>query len=118
MTLDATFETFDDHWNPRVAAELNGQAVMLVKLAGEFVWHRHDAENELFVVWNGELRIEFRDRDDATLGSGELPVVPCGVEHRPVAEAEAHVLLFDPRETRNTGNVEEERTRAELERID
>ncbi len=118
VDLDAAFSTFDDHWNPRLAAELNGQAVKLVKVDGEFVWHRHEDADELFLIRNGELRIEFRDRDAVTLREGEFLVVPRGVEHRPVAEREAHVVLFEPRETSNTGNVSEERTRTELERID
>ncbi|AUV82626.1 mannose-6-phosphate isomerase [Salinigranum rubrum] len=118
VNLDAAFSTFDDRWNPRVAAELNGQAVKLVKVDGEFVWHHHEDADELFLIRRGELRIEFRDRDDVTLGEGEFLVVPRGVEHRPVAEREAHVVLFEPRETSNTGNVREQRTRTEPERLD
>ena len=118
VNLDAAFDSFDERWSPRLAAELNGQAVKLAKLEGEFVWHHHDDADELFLVTSGELRIEFRERDDVTLGEGELLVVPAGVEHRPVAdEGEVEVLLFEPSETRNTGNVEGEETEEELERI-
>jgi mannose-6-phosphate isomerase-like protein (cupin superfamily) len=91
-------------WRPRVVAELNGQEVKLVKVRGEFVWHHHEVEDELFLVLRGSLRIEFRDAT-VTLGPGEMLVVPRGVEHRPVAEEEAEVLLFEPAATRNTGNV-------------
>ena len=110
VTLSAAFDSFDEQWAPRVAAELNGQAVKLAKVEGEFVWHSHDDADELF--------LEFRDRDTATLAEGYLLVVPAGVEHRPVADDEAEVLLFEPAETRNTGNVETERTRTDLERVD
>jgi len=117
VNLDEAFDSFDEHWSPRLAAELNGQAVKLAKLEGEFVWHSHAEADELFLVRTGELRIEFREREDAVLGEGELLVVPAGVEHRPVAESEAEVLLFEPTETRNTGDVESEETEAELERV-
>src|SRR6056297_3408955 len=118
--LDAAFDSFEEQWSPRLAAELNGQAVKLAKLEGEFVWHHHDEADELFLVREGRLRIEFRDEkadedvapsDDVTLDAGEMLVVPAGVEHRPVAEwGEADVLLFEPTETTNTGNVESEET--------
>lgn len=107
---------FSEYWSPKVAAELNGQAVKLVKLLGEFVWHHHDVEDELFLVVQGQLRMEFRDRV-VLINEGEFIVVPHGVEHRPVAENEVHVLLFEPTETRNTGNITEERTREHLDRI-
>lgn len=96
---------FSDHWHPRVIAALNGQHVKLVKLLGEFVWHRHEREDELFLVLSGSLVVRLRDRD-VTLCEGELLVVPRGVEHQPVAEREAHVLLFEPATTRNTGDAE------------
>jgi mannose-6-phosphate isomerase-like protein (cupin superfamily) len=105
-----------DHWHPRVVAELNGQHVKLVKLEGPFVWHQHEREDELFLVVRGALRMEFRDRA-VELGEGELIVVPRGVEHRPVAEREAEVLLFEPAGTLNTGNVRDERTVDAPERI-
>jgi mannose-6-phosphate isomerase-like protein (cupin superfamily) len=118
VTLSEAFEGFDEQWAPRVAAELNGQAVKLAKVEGEFVWHSHEDADELFLVVSGELDIEFRDREAATLEEGELLVVPAGVEHRPVADEEAEILLFEPAETRNTGDVETERTRTDLERVD
>ena len=110
------FDSFDETWSPRLAAELNGQAVKFAKLDGEFVWHHHDDADELFFVTRGELRIELRDRDDLHLEAGQFVVVPRGVEHRPVALPDADVLLFEPAETRNTGNVENERTN-DVERL-
>jgi mannose-6-phosphate isomerase-like protein (cupin superfamily) len=107
---------FNDHWNPRIVGELNGQQVKVVKLKGPFVWHEHAGEDEMFLVVNGNLRMEFRDRS-VELGEGEFIVVPRGVEHRPVAEEEVAVLLFEPATTLNTGNVRNERTVAEPERI-
>lgn len=107
---------FSEHWSPKVVAELNGQAVKLVKIQGEFVWHHHDHEDELFYVVRGTLRMEFRDRV-VTVEPGEFIVVPRGVEHRPVAMEEVHLMLFEPLETVNTGNVQEERTRQQLDRL-
>ena len=107
---------FADHWNPRVAGELNGQQVKLVKFSGPFVWHHHDTEDELFLVVKGRFRMELRN-GDVWLDEGEFLIVPHGVEHRPVAEEEVHVLLFEPATTLNTGNVENERTVAVLDRI-
>jgi len=107
---------FQDHWHPRIIAELNGQQVKVVKLAGPFVWHAHDHQDELFLVLRGSLRMEFRDRA-VEVGEGELIVVPRAVEHRPVAEREVEVLLFEPSGTLNTGNVRDERTIDEPERI-
>jgi len=105
-----------EHWSPRVVAELNGQHVRLAKLQGEFVWHQHDAEDEFFMVLHGKLRIEFRD-GPVELGEGDTLVVPRGVEHRPVAAEEVHVLLFEPAGTQNTGNVVSERTVKDPKRI-
>lgn len=116
VNLDEKFALFSEHWSPKVVAELNGQAVKLVKLQGEFVWHHHDHEDELFFVMRGTLRMEFRDRV-VTVEAGEFIVVPHGVEHRPVAPEEVHLMLFEPLETVNTGNVQEERTRQQLDRI-
>lgn len=107
---------FSDYWNPRIVGELNGQYVKLVKFKGPFVWHRHEGEDEFFFVVNGQFRIEFRDRT-VNLMQGEFVIVPKGVEHRPVAEQEAHVLLFEPASTLNTGNVQTDLTRRQLERI-
>lgn len=116
IALADKLAAFSDYWNPRIVAELNGQHVKLVKLDGEFVWHHHEVEDELFLVLAGLLHMDFRDRR-VTLGPGELIVVPRGVEHRPVAEGETHILLFEPATTVNTGNVTNERTRERLERI-
>ena len=107
---------FSDHWSPKIVGELNGQHVKLVKFQGEFLWHHHEHEDELFLVVQGRFRMEFRDRQ-VWLEEGEFLIVPRGVEHRPVAEDEAHVLLFEPASTLNTGNVRNERTLSELERI-
>lgn len=107
---------FQEHWKPKIVAELNGQYVKLVKFQGPFVWHRHDQEDELFFVWKGRFRMEFRDRH-VWLEEGEFLVVPRGVEHRPVADEEAQVLLFEPASTLNTGNVQSERTVGDLEWI-
>lgn len=109
----ALFQTL---WDPKIVAELNGQHVKLVKFQGEFVWHRHDHEDELFLVLHGRFNMEFRDRV-VTLEEGEMIVVPRGTEHRPVAEREVHVLLFEPVATLNTGNVMTDRTVVEPERI-
>jgi mannose-6-phosphate isomerase-like protein (cupin superfamily) len=107
---------FDDHWNPRIIGELNGQHVKVVKFQGEFVWHKHDHEDELFLVLHGRFRMEFRERQ-VLLEQGEFLIVPRGVEHRPVAEDEVHVLLFEPVGTLNTGDLQDERTVEEPERI-
>jgi mannose-6-phosphate isomerase-like protein (cupin superfamily) len=107
---------FADHWNPRVVGELNGQQVKLVKFQGEFVWHDHAAEDELFLVVRGSFRMDFRDRS-VTLKEGEFIIVPRGVEHRPVAEQEVEVMLFEPTEIKHTGEVESELTVHEFERI-
>ena len=107
---------FEEHWSPKIVGELNGQHVKLVKLLGEFVWHHHDEEDELFFVAKGRFRMEYRDRSE-WIEAGEFVVVPHGVEHRPVAEEEAHVMLFEPASTLNTGNVSDELTKRELDRI-
>lgn len=110
-----------DHWHPRIVGELNGQHIKIVKFAGEFVWHSHAAEDELFLVVKGEFRMEYRD-GSGLVGSvpvreGEFLIVPRGLEHRPVAEAEVHVLLFEPAGTLNTGNAQDSRTVANPEKI-
>ncbi|WP_231186073.1 cupin domain-containing protein [Haladaptatus sp. DYF46] len=117
VNLDAAFDTFDEHGAPRLAAELNGQAVKLAKLEGEFVWHHHDDADEMFLVTSGELRIKLREEDDVVLEEGEFLVVPRGVEHKPVSEEETEILLFEPAGTTNTGNVESELTKTDLERV-
>ncbi len=116
VNLKEKLTWFSDTWNPRIVGELNGQLVKLVKLKGEFIWHKHDREDELFLVLHGQLTIKLRDRDVA-LEEGEFFIVPRGVEHLPVARGEAHVLLFEPASTLNTGEVRNERTREELETI-
>jgi mannose-6-phosphate isomerase-like protein (cupin superfamily) len=107
---------FQEHYSPKLVAELNGQAVKLAKLQGPFIWHHHDDEDELFLVIKGRLRMELRD-GDIILEEGEMLVVPRGVEHRPSAEEETHILLFEPSTTLNTGNVRNERTVEQLERL-
>ena len=104
VNLNQKFSLFSDHWRPKVVAELNGQEVKLVKFKGEFVWHHHDEQDELFLVWKGKLRVEFRDRA-VELNEGEFLVVPRGIEHRTAAEEEVEVIIFEPAETRNTGNI-------------
>ena len=116
VDLAASFARISDYWNPRIAGELNGQLVKLVRFQGEFVWHSHAEEDELFLVVGGAFRMEYRDHS-VDLGPGQFLIVPRGVEHRPVAEREAQVLLFEPASTLNTGNVRNERTRERLERI-
>ena len=110
------FALFDEPWSPKIVAELNDAYVKVVKLEGEFVWHHHDDEDELFWVVSGRLRMELRD-GEVILDPGELLVVPKGVEHRPVAEGETHVVLIEPKTTLNTGNVRDERTVDELDLI-
>ena len=116
VNLAEKFQQFAEHWSPKIVGELNDCYVKLVKVKGEFVWHQHDAEDELFLVVKGRLLLKFRDRD-VSVGEGEFIIVPRGVEHLPVASAEAHVLLLEPKSTLNTGNVRNERTVKELERI-
>ena len=105
INLAERFGRITEHWRPKIVAELNGQVVRLVKVQGEFVWHHHADADELFYVVRGELRIDFR-YGPVTLRAGEMMVVPRGVEHRPVAEAECELLLFEPAEVRNTGDVD------------
>ena len=107
---------FTAHWQPKIVGELNGQQVKLAKFRGPFVWHSHEHEDELFLVVRGRFRMELRD-GDIELEQGELLIVPRGVEHRPVADEEVEVLLFEPAGTLNTGNVRDERTLEQLERL-
>jgi mannose-6-phosphate isomerase-like protein (cupin superfamily) len=116
INLKEKLARFTTHWDPKVVAELNGQQVKLVKFLGGFVWHHHEREDELFLVLEGEFTLQFRDRE-VRLTAGEFIVVPRGIEHRPVAESEVSVLLFEPATTLNTGNVDSDRTRRELDRI-
>src|ERR1043166_4743148 len=116
INLSEKFSLFSDHWSPKIAGELNDSYVKLVKFQGEFIWHHHENEDELFLVIKGRMLMRFRDRD-AWVGEGEFIIVPRGVEHMPVAPEEVQVLLLEPKSTLNTGNIQNERTVAELERI-
>src|SRR3954447_19315317 len=106
-SLDEKFALIRENWRPKVVAQLNGQELKLVKFAGVFPWHHHEKEDELFLVWRGQMAIEFRERR-VVLRAGEFCVVPRGIEHRTMAETEAEVLVFEPAQTRNTGNVVDE----------
>ncbi len=112
VNLANKFDLFQEYWNPKIAGELNDSYLKLAKLKGEFVWHHHEAEDELFLVVKGRLVIKLRDRD-ISLDEGEFVIIPRGVEHCPVAEEEVHVLLLEPKSTVNTGNVQSERTAGE-----
>ena len=116
VTLASKFAAFSDHWSPKIVGELNGQHVKVVKFVGAFVWHHHDDEDEMFLVHRGRFRMELRDRE-IELRAGDFLIVPRGVEHRPVADEEVEVVLFEPAGTLNTGNVRGERTVAEPARI-
>jgi mannose-6-phosphate isomerase-like protein (cupin superfamily) len=116
VNLRHKFSLFADHWNPRIVGELNGQQVRLAKFQGEFVWHAHENEDELFLVIDGSFQMHFRDRV-VDVHAGEFLIVPKGVEHRPVAAEEVSVLLFEPAAIQHTGNVESRFTRRNLERI-
>lgn len=116
VVLAEKFARFSEHWQPKIIGELNGQHVKLAKFQGEFIWHRHDHEDELFLVIHGSFRMEFRDRTVA-LGEGELLIVPRGIEHRPVADEEVWVMLFEPAGTLNTGSAGGERTVSEPEKL-
>ena len=116
VNLVQKFSLFQDYWSPKIVGELNDSYVKLVKFKGEFVWHHHETEDELFLVVQGSLLIKLRDRD-ISLDEGEFVVIPKGVEHLPIADEEAHVLLLEPKTTLNTGNIGNERTVADLERI-
>jgi mannose-6-phosphate isomerase-like protein (cupin superfamily) len=107
VNLAEKFALIDEHWRPKLVGELNGQEVKLVKFKGEFPWHHHEAEDEMFLAVRGSFRIEFRD-DTVELAPGEFVIVPRGIEHRPVADEEVEVMLFEPAGVRNTGNVEDE----------
>jgi mannose-6-phosphate isomerase-like protein (cupin superfamily) len=116
VNLADKFDRITAYWSPRIAGQLNGQYVKLVKLKGEFVWHHHQDEDELFLVTKGTLTLQLRD-GDVTLREGELFIVPAGVEHRPVAREEVQAILIEPISTLNTGNVSDERTVEDLEWI-
>lgn len=116
VNIAEKFTRFSDHWNPRIAGELNGQLVKLARLKGEFVWHRHEHEDELFLVIKGRLLMRLRD-GDIEINEGEFLIVPRGVEHLPVADEEVQVLLFEPASTLNTGNLRNERTVDDLRAV-
>jgi mannose-6-phosphate isomerase-like protein (cupin superfamily) len=116
VNLEEKFDLFNDYWSPKIVGELNRQYVKLAKLKGEFIWHHHDDEDELFLVVKGQLTIELRDKD-IVLKEGEFFIVPRGVEHRPVAEEEAQVLLFEPKSTLNTGSTGGAQTIEEPQKI-
>lgn len=116
INLLEKFSKFSEHWSPKIIGELNGQQVKLAKFQGEFVFHQHENEDELFMVIKGGFKMEFRDKT-VELNEGEILIIPRGVEHKPVAEEEAWVLLFEPASTLNTGNVINEKTKTSLESI-
>jgi len=116
VNLREKLALFSDHWNPRIVGELNGQHVKLVKFQGEFVWHSHAEEDEFFLVLRGSFRMDFREKS-VTLSEGDFIIVPRGIEHRPFAEQEVEVMLFEPAQTKNTGNVESDLTVHECERL-
>ena len=116
INLPDKFSLITEHWTPKVVAELNGQHVKLAKLQGEFIWHKHDEEDELFMVIKGVLKIEFRDKV-IEIKESEMLVVPRGVEHKPFAEKEVWLMMFEPAGTLNTGDVQNERTKEELDII-
>lgn len=116
VSLQDKFSLFSEYWTPKIVGELNGQQIKLVKFLGEFVWHKHDDEDELFFVVNGNFTMQLRDKN-IEINEGEFFIVPHGVEHRPVAEKEVWVMLFEPTSTLNTGNVKDEKTKLELEKI-
>lgn len=109
INLAEKFDLFQDYWHPRIIGELNESQVKLVKVRGEFIWHHHDNEDELFLVMKGTLVIRLRDRD-LTIRAGEFAIIPRGVQHMPVAAEEVHILLLEPKTTLNTGNVQNERS--------
>jgi len=117
VNLAEKFAAIDDVYSPRLAGEVNDFAVKLARLKGDFVWHHHENEDELFLVTKGRLTIMLRDQDDIVLDPGEFVVIPKGVEHKPVCAEEVHCLMFEPKTTLNTGNIENERTVRELDRI-
>jgi len=120
INITQKLSLFADHWNPRIVGELNGQLIKLAKFKGPFTWHHHDNEDELFLTVKGRFRMEFREdgqEKSVLLEEGEMIIVPRGVEHRPVADEEAEVMLFEPNSTLNTGNTTNEFTRPQLERL-
>ena len=116
VNLKEKLSLFSEHWKPKIVGELNGQHIKLVKFKGEFDWHHHENEDEMFMVIKGSFELEFRDHT-VTLAEGEFCIVPKGIEHRPVAREEVEVMLFEPASTINTGNIESDKTHTNLEKI-
>ncbi|MEO9209551.1 MAG: cupin domain-containing protein [Ginsengibacter sp.] len=116
VNIEQKLSLFSDHWSPKIVGELNGQHVKLAKLKGEFVWHKHDNEDELFFVIKGSFKMEYRDKF-VIVNENEFLIVPKGVEHRPIADEEVSIMLFEPASTINTGDVEDELTKKVLDRI-
>lgn len=116
VNLAEKLSLFSDYYNPRIVGELNNQQVKLAKLKGEFIWHKHDDEDELFLVIKGTLSMEYRDKT-VEINEGEFIIVPRGTEHKPVAQEEVHILIFEPASTLNTGDVQNEMTRHKLEKL-
>jgi mannose-6-phosphate isomerase-like protein (cupin superfamily) len=116
VDLNEKFSLFDEHWQPKIVGELNGQYVKLAKLKGEFVWHQHENEDELFMVIKGKLKIKLKDKD-VNLEEGQFFIIPRGVEHLPVADEEVHVMLFEPQSVLNTGDQKNDRTVENIERL-
>lgn len=116
INIDEKLSSFDDHWNPRIIGELNGQHVKLAKFLGSFIFHKHDEEDEMFFVIKGNLKMAYEDRVEI-IKEGELVIVPRGVMHKPIADEKVHVMLFEPASTINTGDLNHEKTRIDLEKI-
>lgn len=116
INIEKKLSLFNDHWNPRIVGELNKQHVKIAKIKGEFIWHKHDDEDEMFLVLKGTLKIAFRDKTE-TINENEIIIIPRGTEHKPIAEKEVSIMLFEPATTINTGALENELTRKNLEAI-
>lgn len=116
VNLDKKFSLFDGYWKPKLVGELNGQHVKIAKLKGEFIWHKHEHEDEMFLIHKGQLTIKLRDRD-ITLNEGEFFIVPQGVEHKPIAHEEVQIIMFEPAHTLNTGNIRNDKTVDIIEKI-
>jgi len=116
VNLEEKFSSFSDYWNPKIVGELNGQVVKIARIKGEFIWHKHDMEDEFFLVVKGRMQIKLRG-EEVSINEGEFYIVPRGVEHKPVADEEVWILMFEPESTLNTGDVMNERTREDIERI-
>ncbi len=120
VNLDEKFSTFTEHWSPRISGELNDNYVKLAKLKGEFMWHQHEHEDEMFLIIRGTLRMGIRENGverELTIHPGEYVIIPRGVEHLPIADEEVHLILIEPKTTLNTGNLRNERTREELKTV-